>query len=368
MVARVFLAHQINTLVESYDVTIITNLTSGQSLLDSISDKVNVVDLPIERNINLSADLKALFLLVSIFNKNKFSLVHSVTPKAGILTAIASWVVQIPNRLHTFTGQVWVAKKGAFRWLLKRLDKVVVVLNTHVLVDSFSQQSFLEEERVLNKDSSIVLGRGSISGVDVERFQPSKKYRELIRQELSIESECLVFLFVGRLKKEKGVFELVKAFKNISKDFNNTRLLIVGPDEENLKQELVRLLGVHKNSVRFIDFVKTPEQYMMASDIFVLPSYREGFGSTVIEAASCGLPSIGSNIYGLSDSIESEKTGLLASAKSSKSLERAMLKLVENGELRDNMGVNARKRAVHHFSQSDITSEILQLYGALLKK
>ena len=368
MVARVFLAHQINALVELYDVTIITNLNGDSSILDNISDKINVINLPIERDINLFSDLRVLFLLISIFYKNRFSLVHSVSPKAGLLTSIAAWVACVPNRLHTFTGQVWMTKKGVSRWFLKLLDKIIVTLNTNILVDSFSQQDFLIKEGVLSKDLSIVLGIGSISGVDINLFQPSKIHRNLIRKQLNIKDDCVIFLFVGRLKKEKGMFELVEAFKNISEQHDNVALLIVGPNEEGLKQELITCLETCKELVKFVDFTKTPEKYMAASDIFVLPSYREGFGSVIIEAASCGLPSIGSNIYGLSDAIKAEETGLLVSARSSKLLEVAMLELVNNNKLRNKMGLNARKRAIHSFSQDDITKKILKLYKRLIKE
>jgi glycosyltransferase involved in cell wall biosynthesis len=301
-----------------------------------------------------------------MFYKNRFSLVHSVSPKAGLLCAIAAWIARVPSRLHTFTGQVWMTKKGVRRWFLKLLDKTIVALNSNILVDSFSQQDFLIKEGVLANDTSIVLGSGSISGVDIKRFQPSQKYRNLVRSQLNISNSCLVFLFVGRLKKEKGVFELVEAFKNISINYNNVVLLVIGPDEEGLRQELIDNLGVKKKFVRFIDFTKTPEQYMAASDIFVLPSYREGFGSVVIEAASCGLPSIGSNIYGLSDAIKVEETGLLVPVRSSKLLESAMLRLINNNEFRNKMGLNARKRIIQHFSQDDITLKILQLYRGLI--
>ena len=292
MVARVFLAHQVNSLVGLYDVTIITNLKDNNSMLSNISNKVKLINLPVERNINLFSDLRALLKLISIFYKNRFSLVHSVSPKAGLLTSIAAWIVRVPSRFHTFTGQVWLTKKGVNRCFLKFLDKIIVALNTDILVDSFSQQDFLIKEHVLSKGSSVVFGRGSISGVDVDQFQPSKIYRNLIRKQLKIKDDCVIFLFLGRLKKEKGVFELVEAFKNVSEKHDNCVLLVVGPDEEGLKQELTLFLETCNRLVRFVDFTKTPEKYMAASDIFVMPSYREGFGSVIIEAGSCGVPSL----------------------------------------------------------------------------
>ena len=363
-----FLAYQINALIELYDVSIITNLNGNRSILDNISNKVNIINLPIERNVYLFSDLRALFLLISIFHKNRFALIHSVSPKAGFLTSIAAWVTRAPNRLHTFTGQVWTTKKGISRWFLKLLDKIIVMLNTYILVDSFSQQEFLIKEGVLSKGISNVLGRGSISGVDINRFKPSKIHRNFIRKQLNIKDDSLVFLFVGRLKKEKGIFELVEAFKSVSEQHENVTLLIVGPDEEDLKWELISNLEPCKELVRFLNFTKTPEKYMAASDIFILPSYREGFGSVIIEAASCGLPSIGSNIYGLNDAIKAGKTGLLVPVRSSKFLKRAMLKLVNNNELLNEMGLNARKRAINYFSQDNITLKILKLYKRMIKE
>ena len=322
--------------------------------------------MPIERNINLFADLRALLKLILIFYKNGFFLVHSVSPKAGLLTSIAAWIVRIPNRLHTFTGQVWMTKKGVNRHFLKLIDKIIIMLNTLILVDSFSQQNFLISEGILSEGVSIVLGKGSISGVDINRFKPSIMHREIIRKELNIKEDSLIFLFLGRLKKEKGIFELVEAFKRVSEQHHDVMLLIVGPDEEQLKHKLISRLEERMNFVRFVDFTKMPEKYIAASDIFVLPSYREGFGSVIIEAASCGLPSIGSNIYGLSDAILEGETGLLSPARSSKLLEKAMLKLANNDKLRNEMGLNARKRAISYFSQEGITLKILQLYKRLI--
>lgn len=366
MTARVFLAHQINALVNVYDVSLITNFNGNHTLFDCISKDVKLINLPIRREINLFYDLKATVLLTLIIKRNNYSLVHSISPKAGLITAIASWICRVPNRIHTFTGQVWVTKSGFIRKFLKFLDKVVVTLNTHILVDSHSQQDFLVKERILLRSNSIVLGKGSISGVNNSLFRPSLILKNKIRKKLQISDDIIIFLFVGRLKKEKGIFELFESFKRVSKQNNKIVLLIVGPDEERLKEELIFNYKEIKDFLRFVDFTKNPEYYFAASDIFVLPSYREGFGSVIIEAASSGLPSIGSNIYGLSDAIINGETGFLTPAKSVKFLQRAMTELANNKKLRNEMGIKARIRAISDFSHEQLTHKLLKLYKSLI--
>ena len=366
MFVRVFLVHQIDSLSKLYNVSIFTNMQDNPNLLDIISDEVNIINIPIRRKISLFYDLYVLFLLTILLRRKKYSLVHSANPKAGLLTAIAAWISGIPNRLHTFTGQPWATEKGIKRWILRLLDRLVSILNSQILVDSNSQKEFLVKEGVLKKDNALVLGNGSISGVNLRRFKPSKQARTDIRKKLNIPNNSVVFLFVGRLKKEKGVFELVKAFKNISRTNDNVFLLIVGPDENKLTNELTKILDSSLKYTKFIGFTKTPEIYMMASDIFVMPSYREGFGTSTIEAASCGIPAIGSNIYGLSDSIKDGETGVLVNVYSEKDLEKAMKKLLDNDILRIEMGKKAFINASENFSQDKLTLLLIHLYQRII--
>lgn len=326
-----------------------------------LPESVKVVDIPIMRNISLFYDLKALILLISLFNRSSFSLVHSISPKAGLLTMLSSWVVRVPVRLHTFTGQVWATKQGVGRALLRLLDQLISTLATTVLVDSHSQRKFLLDNKVVTFSSSFVLGEGSISGVDFFRFKIDHVTRKKIRSDLGVTNSTVVLLFVGRLKREKGVLELAEAFSNMHGQFQNTALWLVGPDEDQLQSKLEKVEGV-----RLIPFTKMPEQYMAAADILCLPSYREGFGSVVIEAAACGIPSIGTNIYGLDDAIVDGETGILVPAKSISHLQAAIQLLIEDKNLRQKMGKAAHARALVKFPQRRLTEHLLALYKELL--
>ena len=362
MVAKVFLSHQICTLSKMYRVTLVTNLKEQDNLLDWVPDNVEIIDMPISREINIISDLKVLLLLMKIFYKSNFSLVHSVSPKAGLLSMLASFMAQVPVRLHTFTGQVWATKHGIGRKLLRWLDRLINALATIVLIDSHSQQDFLIENKVVKKTGSIVLGEGSISGVDLDRFKADPVIREQVRLDLTTPENVIVFLFLGRIKKEKGILELADAFSRVHQKYRNTELWIVGPDEDSLHYILEEITGIH-----LIPFTNSPEKYMAASDVLCLPSHREGFGSVIIEAGACGIPSIGSNIYGLNDAIVDGETGILIPLKLVNELESAMGLLVNDRKLRQKMGKAACKRSASKFSQDILTEQLVDLYKDLLK-
>lgn len=362
MVAKVFLSNQICTLSKMYSVTLITNLKEQGDLLNWVPDNVEIIDVPICREINLTSDLKVLFLLMRFFYKSNFSLVHSVSPKAGLLAMLASFMTKVPVRLHTFTGQVWATKHGIGGKLLRWLDRLINALATIVLIDSHSQQDFLIENKVVKKTSSIVLGEGSISGVDLDRFRADPIAREQVRLDLATPDNFIVFLFLGRIKKEKGILELAEAFSRVNKKYKNTALWIVGPDEDSLRPKLEKITGI-----RLIPFTNSPERYMTASDVLCLPSYREGFGSVIIEAGACGVPSIGSNIYGLNDAIVGGETGILIPLKSVIELENAMELLVNDSKLRHKMGEAAREHSASIFSQEILTEQLVDLYKSLLQ-
>lgn len=366
MIVRFFLVHQINTLAQLYSVTLICNIDGNRTLLDDLSSDVSIHSIPIRRKIHLFDDIKVLWLLWKFFRFNKFDLIHSVSPKAGLLSSMAGRLAGIPCRVHTFTGQVWVTKSGIMRFILKFLDTLVVRFTTSIIVDSSSQRNFLIKQNILHDNNSTVLMKGSISGVDLGRFCPNSKHRSDIRKRLKIGKASFVLIYVGRLKQEKGVVELTQAFLQLRKNQKNVKLMIVGPDEENMQERLVDSLKKDMEHVHFIPFTNTPEKYMAAADIFVLPSHREGFGTVIIEAAACGLPSVASNIYGLSDAVSDGVSGFLVEVGDINALSAAIEKLVADRGLFHYCAEQAIERAHSDFSHQCLTNALVEHYRGLL--
>ena len=214
---------------------------------------------------------------------------------------------------------------------------------------------------IISPIKSEVLGNGSISGINEKIFKTNSLARKNIRTKLVVDNSAIVILFLGRINKEKGVGELIDAFSNLVSRDKRVVLWLVGTDEDRLQDKLDV-----KESIFWISNTDIPEQYMAAADIFCLPSYREGFGSAVIEAAACGIPAVGSNIYGLSDAIVDKITGILVPVKSVKSLESALQKLVDNKKIREQMGFMAKRRVIENFSQSKMTELLIKHYKSLL--
>lgn len=324
--------------------------------------------IPMARKPDPLHDLASLRQLVRVFKQQRFDLVHSSTPKAGLLTAMAGKLARTPVRIHTYTGQPWVEMNGAGREIVKRCDWLIGRLNTHCYADSHSQSDFLIQEGVIRSSRITVLGAGSIAGVDLGRFDPAKWGNETAlatRRELGLDPQSVVVLFVGRVTKDKGVVELIKAFNSLgSRTDPPVDLVLVGPlepDRDPLPQET--LDEIKRNPrVHAVGFTREPEKYMAAADIFCLPSYREGFGSVVIEAAAMGTPSVATTVTGLVDAVVDGQTGLLVPAKQVEALEQALLRLIENPELRAEMGHFARTRAVRDFDARRINGLVVDEY------
>lgn len=362
---RAFLTDQIATLSGRYQVCVILNRKNGDSLPE-FNAEVEVVAAPIVRNISVLRDSHAFLFLVALFSRRRFDAIHSVTPKAGLLAALAGTLARIPVRIHTFTGQVWATRSGLARLILKTADKALARMATHVLVDSPSQRDFLVREGVLSEKKCRVLANGSICGVDTFRFRPDSESRKSIRQRESIPEDGVVFLYVGRLKVDKGVLDLAQAFARLGMDPGEAWLLVVGPDEEGLRPRIQKICSSVANRLRLVGLTTAPQEYMAAADVLCLPSYREGFGSVIIEAASVGIPAVASNIYGITDAIEANVTGLLHAAGDVTDLLSKMKQMMDDQESRARMGANARLRAGHSYSKELVTSALLDFYSSVV--
>jgi glycosyltransferase involved in cell wall biosynthesis len=365
MTLRAFMRNHLLNLSARYEVSAVADF-SPDDLSGEWLPGVQLVSVPIARPVSPRADWRALLALVKYFRTGHFDVVHSITPKAGLLAMTAARLAGVPNRIHCFTGQVWATRQGLGRSLLKSADKFIAANASHILTDSHSQRAFLESEGVLRKGQADVLGHGSISGVDLERFNPDEGARKRIRDELGVPQQACLLLFVGRLNRDKGVLDLAQAFARLAHDNDNVWLAMVGPDEAGIGAQFETLCGDAMARVRRVDYTPTPEQYMAAADVFVLPSYREGFGSVVIEAAACGIPTVASRIYGLTDAVEEGVTGLLQPAGDIAALHDNLARLCGDDELRTRMGAMAHARAARDFSMASVSAALLSYYEKIL--
>lgn len=364
--AMAFLRDHIRALSADYDVYLMCNIpdeycVSGLSLKGTFH-------IDISRNISIWQDVKAVFQAYKIFQKMHFDAVHSVTPKAGLVTALAASLARLKQRTHIFTGQVWATKRGFQRKLLKFIDILIARLDNHILVDGKTQRSFLENEGVLRRDEALVFCNGSISGVNTDRFRPSHENRVEERTKIGIGDGVLVYIFLGRLNCDKGINELYAAFNKLAGEEKDVFLLIVGYDEDNLANKIQDYSNI-KEGYNFYYYGPTrfPERVLNAGDIFVLPSYREGFGASVIEAACVGLPCICSDAYGVLDAYKDGVTGLKCHVGDVQSLYERMKEMHDDRAMVKQMGENSRNRALQDFNVESIVKCWVDFYHEILK-
>lgn len=322
------------------------------------------------REISPGGDIRALRALAGYLRQERFDLVHSSTPKAGLLVALAGAAARTPLRLHTYTGQPWVELRGPKRWAAKNADRAVGRLDTHLYCDSESQRRFLVSHRIVPEGRIRVLGAGSISGVDLRRFDPDARQFEgqHLRDSMGIGPDAIVVAFVGRVTRDKGIRELIAAFSRLAGETAQLHLLLVGPQEperDPLPPETQREIAANPH-IHAVGFTGAPERYLAAADLFCLPSYREGFGSVAIEAGAMRLPSVVTSVTGLVDAIVDGQTGLVVPPKDTAALGQALRQLIADPVLRRRMGAASRARAVSHFDADVVNGLVVGEYRRLL--
>ena len=301
-----------------------------------------------------------------VFRKEKPYMVHSMTPKAGLLCMLAAWITRVPRRVHTFTGLVWPTSTGLTRKILMFTDWLTCTCATHVIPEG---QGVLNDLRCcITKKPMKVLGYGHVRGVDMKRFSCRPEILE--KSETLAKDGSFTFVFVGRLVKNKGINELVEAFTQLYNKYENVRLFLVGNYEAEIdpvKQETLEKI----NSLTAIKAVgpKWGDDllaYYAASDCFVFPSYREGFPNTVLEAGAMGLPSIVTDINGSREIIMQGENGIIIPSKDVESLYNAMEMMLTDGKSRQMMASKARPMIESRFEQSYVRKCLFEFYDEIL--
>lgn len=359
--ARVFLKNHIEELSIYFDVYLVANVLEQEMIYIKEFSIKEIKHIKLKRSITLINDLRTLFYLCSYFKTMRFDAVHTVTPKAGLLGIFASRLACIPNRIHIFTGQVWHTKKGVYKYFLMILDRFTVWNATHILVDGQPQRQFLIQNKIVTESNSFVLGKGSTGGVDTNRFVPNAIAKKRVRDELGIKENEVVYMFLGRMNSEKGINELAEAFNSLRIKHENVRLLLVGEDEENMTS-IVKRKVKDIESVIFYGATPVPERFIQACDVFCMPSHREGFPLSVLEASSMEKPVICSDTYGLMESIIENKTGLRHKVAEVDSIHFAMEKLYFDQNLVESLGKGGRAYVLENFSAKTITEKWLEFY------
>jgi len=351
--------------LDDYDLYITGNKVS---VYKDTYPQVTFIDNEIHRKISLFNDIKALIYLMYTCIKIRPNITHSIMPKSGFVTALAGFLTFVPIRIHTFTGLIWSNKTGLGRSFLKIMDKVILRLNTKCLTDSPSQSNFLFENGFVKHGKPIeYLGKGSLTGVNMPVYDLNfVKDRAILRSKYGIKAEDFVFGFFARKSITKGVVAIFECFEKVAK-LPNVKMLMIGHNEtDGLFETLMEKYQHLSNQIVSLESVKNHEQHLAICDVLCAPSISEGFGSTVIEAAAFGIPTIGFKVLGLVDSVDDQKTGLLIPYGDIDGFANAMKKFYDNLELRDQMGYTARKRVETFFTSDYMYTLQHKFYQSLL--
>ena len=334
---------------------------------------IDFYDIEVPRQVSLTKDLKSVISLAFFFRKHKPQIVHSIMPKAGLVSALAAFMTRVPCRVHTFTGQIWATQSGLGAKLLIFFDKLIAVLNTHVFTDSSSQSNFLFAHGIQKHGQVIpVLGYGSLSGVDLKLYNKDEHviFSQQFKQQHGLAPEDYIFLYLGRKSKDKGVYDLIQAFDAlVARGFTQVKLVMVGPNEDGEKYTafIEKLNTKTKNLIIEVPKVNNPQAYFAICNAFCLFSYREGFGTVVIEAGAMGNPVIGTQISGLVDSIQNNYTGMIFPAGDVAMASDLMERLIVNPDLSQSLGQNGLERVRERFSAEVVYQNLKNFYLSQLK-
>ena len=341
---------------EGYEVIALSSPDEDLTVLGE-REGVRTIGVKMERRVSPFKDIVSLMKITRVLMREKPDMVHSMTPKAGLLCMMAAKMAGVPIRLHTFTGLVWPTATGLSRRILMMTDKITCACATHIVPEGEGVKQDLQ--RCITKKPMKVLGYGNVRGIDLNYWK---------RNVEKAEDGRLTFVFVGRVVRDKGINELVQAYVKLHKEYNGTRLLLVGRYEENLDPILpeTKQLIESFDSIEALGEQKDVRPCYERGDVLVFPSYREGFPNVVLEAGAMGLPSIVTDINGSREIIEQGKNGMIVPPHDEKALYNAMKWMIEHPDERKKMKENARPMVASRFEQSYVRQCLKDYYKEIL--
>ncbi|WP_271424712.1 glycosyltransferase family 4 protein [Aequorivita sinensis] len=345
----------------------------GEALNEvEINEGIRVKAIPMTRTISVLQDLKSLYRLYILFKKEKPQIVHSHTPKAGTLSMIAAKLAGVPYRLHTVAGLPLLEAKGKKRLLLDIVEKITYACATKIYPNSIGLKEIIIDANYTNSEKLKVLANGSSNGINTTYFDPHL-FTDIdqmeLREKLKIASNDFVFIFVGRLVTDKGINELVSAFKAIKKNHHKkVKLLLVGPLEENLDPLLPKTIEEINNNpdIVSVGYQKDVRPYFSIANSLIFPSYREGFPNVVMQAGAMGLPSIVSDINGCNEIVVNEVNGLIIPVKNELAIKKSMDFMLSNNKKFNLMMENSRRMIVKRYEQKVVWEKILAEYQKII--
>ena len=350
---------------------IIAISSDGDCFEEMLQEQGNPKSYKVEltRRITPWQDLKALFTLMRIFRKERPLIVHTHTPKAGTVGLLAAWLAHVPIRMHTVAGLPLLVAKGPKRKLLDFVERITYACATNVYPNSFALRDIIIKYKLTKPSKLSVIANGSSNGIDTSYFSSESltETKSELRKRLQISDDDFVFVFVGRVVKDKGMNELASAMNRLSGEYNHCKLLLVGPFETELDPLLPESESFFKNSksVVYVGYQKDVRSYLAAADILVFPSYREGFPNVVMQAGAMGLPSIVTDINGCNEIIIEGKNGVIIPPKDADALYVAMKNFVENPDKVKALASNARQMIASRYEQKMIWNALLKEYQTL---
>ena len=327
-------------------------VSSPGSDLKAIEEREGVRTYAVKmyRYITPFRDLKSLWSLIKVFRKERPRMVHSITPKAGLLAMMAAWIARVPVRVHTFTGLVFPYSSGLRRMILMTTDRLTCLFATHIIPEGEGIKADLQRFRITRKPLN-VLGHGNVRGIDLNYYDPEDP--TVKEKAAALKSEgTFTYIFIGRMVGDKGVNELVAAFRKLNAGYPDTRLLLVGweadmdPLERTTEEEIRR-----NDAITYAGYQEDVRPWLLASDVLVLPSYREGFPNVVIEAGAMGLPSIVTDVNGSNEIVVEGRNGMIVPPRNTEELYAAMVEMLLRGDKNREMRLRTRKMVTDRYEQ-----------------